>query len=69
MGLKAKNTCKKNSNLSKTCVLLVSTGFLVRDYSYLMVQRSLKLSNNYTNFLLFSEADYHCYLIQHSALI
>ena len=40
----------------KTCVFLVSTGFLVSDIPYLVIQKSLTLSNIYPNFLLFFQS-------------
>ena len=53
MELKTKNICKKALNSLKTASLFVSTGFLMRESSNLVVQRFLTLSNIYLNFLLF----------------
>ena len=53
MELKAKNISKKVTKPPKTVSLSVSTGFPMRERLYLVVQRSLTMSNIYLNFLQF----------------
>ena len=53
MELKAKNIGKKVTKPPKTLSLSVSTGFIMRDSSNLVIQRSLTMSNIYLNFLQF----------------
>ena len=56
MELKAKNISKKVTKPPKTVSLSISTGFPMRDSLYLVVQRSLTMSNIYLNFLQFFQS-------------